>query len=331
MNNRRIVLLNTIFFLIHLFAYAYFFQQNSWNSNSRYGLTLAIVERGTLTIDAYHNSLDWYTGDISAYKGHYYSDKPPGTAFLGALFFWPLYEFSQLTGLALNVLAIKVFISITSIALPCAVAALLVFLVAQKIAGRMDLAFWSSIAVTLGSMFWPFSSTFMSHALTSAFIFASFSLGFQFYGSNKIPDKRSLFFIGLLMGLAFITEYTVAIVIIWALGYLLLKGYQNGSFIKSFFLIGLGSLIAVLPAIVYNLMIFHTPLASGYSHLVNKQFATGMSNGILGIGLPDWKAFIYMTIYPTQGIFWESPVLLLIIPAYLKITAQKLATVQFQK
>ncbi|MCX6078727.1 MAG: hypothetical protein NTW32_04260 [Chloroflexi bacterium] len=323
MKIKRSNLLNIIFFLIHLSAYAYFFSLNNWNSNSRYGLTMAIIDQGTLAIDAFHNTPEWFTGDQSYFHGHYYSDKAPGTSFLAVIFFGPIYAFCKLSGIALGAIEIKVLISILSIALPSAVGALLVFIVAQKITGETSPAFWASISVTLGSMFWPFSTTFISHALTGTFIFASFFLGFRAYSAGKIPNKRTLFWIGLTMGFAFITEYTTALVIIWVLAYLFFKAVQRKQFLKSFLLIGLGSVIAVLPAVIYNQLVFRNPLASGYSHLTDKQFATGMAQGLMGIGYPNWRVLLFMTIHPAQGIFWQSPALLFAIPPYLKLTAQK--------
>jgi hypothetical protein len=59
-------------------SYAYFYQAGGWNQNSRFALVRAILERHTLQIDAYQ----LHTGDRALWHGHYYSDKPPGTAML---------------------------------------------------------------------------------------------------------------------------------------------------------------------------------------------------------------------------------------------------------
>ena len=59
-------------------SYAYFYQGGGWNQNSRFDLVRAMVERGTLRIDAYHEN----TQDKAYYQGHYYSDKAPGVALL---------------------------------------------------------------------------------------------------------------------------------------------------------------------------------------------------------------------------------------------------------
>src|ERR687886_2761089 len=62
--------------LVLLGSYAYFYQGGGWNQNSRLDLTRALVERGTLQIDAYADN----TGDQAVFQGHTYSDKAPGQA-----------------------------------------------------------------------------------------------------------------------------------------------------------------------------------------------------------------------------------------------------------
>lgn len=69
-------------FLLAFAVYAYFMPRwADWNIDSRLDLTHAIVDKHTLTIDAFH----WNTWDKAVKGGHYYSDKAPGTAFLGAV------------------------------------------------------------------------------------------------------------------------------------------------------------------------------------------------------------------------------------------------------
>jgi hypothetical protein len=63
-------------FALVFVGYAYFYQAGGWNQNSRFDLTRAIVERGTLIIDRYEKN----TGDESRRDGHYYTDKAPGVS-----------------------------------------------------------------------------------------------------------------------------------------------------------------------------------------------------------------------------------------------------------
>ena len=63
-------------FALALGVYAYFYQAGGWNQNARFDLVRAIVERGTLRIDAYESN----TGDKAERDGHLYSDKAPGVS-----------------------------------------------------------------------------------------------------------------------------------------------------------------------------------------------------------------------------------------------------------
>src|SRR2546423_429364 len=68
-------------FLLCFGTYAWFYQAGGWNQNSRFDLTRAIVERGTVRIDAYEAN----TGDKSLRAGHFYCDKAPGLSWLCVL------------------------------------------------------------------------------------------------------------------------------------------------------------------------------------------------------------------------------------------------------
>ena len=69
-------------FLLAFVVYAYFLPRwADWNIDSRFDLTRAIVDLHTLRIDRFH----FNTWDKAVLHGHYYSDKAPGTAMLGAV------------------------------------------------------------------------------------------------------------------------------------------------------------------------------------------------------------------------------------------------------
>ena len=73
-NHKRALLIATLLFV----SYAYFYAGGGWNQNSRFDLIRAIIEQGTLRIDAYHEN----TRDKAFFRGHYYSDKAPAWLYL---------------------------------------------------------------------------------------------------------------------------------------------------------------------------------------------------------------------------------------------------------
>lgn len=69
-------------FLLAFVVYAYFMPQwADWNIDSRLDLVHALVDQRTVRIDAFH----YNTWDKAKFQGHFYSDKAPGTAVLGAV------------------------------------------------------------------------------------------------------------------------------------------------------------------------------------------------------------------------------------------------------
>lgn len=74
-----------LLFLLLLIVPAYFWQPKEYdNTLSRYLLLAAMVDRGTLSIDAYQH----LTIDKSNWQGHYYSNKAPGASLLGVPVCW---------------------------------------------------------------------------------------------------------------------------------------------------------------------------------------------------------------------------------------------------
>ena len=91
----------------------------------------------------------------------------------------------------------------------------------------------------------------------------------------------------------------------------------------SFVLPALGGGIPVALMLAYNYAIFRNPFASGYQYLVDPFFREGMSKGLMGIGIPSLNVLFYETIHPAQGIFWQSPILLLVFAGFFYLFRSK--------
>ncbi|GAC1442924.1 MAG: hypothetical protein NVSMB52_00660 [Chloroflexota bacterium] len=83
-------------FLLAFVLFAYFMPRwADWNIDSRLDLVHAIVDGHTFRIDTYH----WNTWDKAVFAHHFYSDKAPGTAFLGAIVYAGFIGARQTPGL----------------------------------------------------------------------------------------------------------------------------------------------------------------------------------------------------------------------------------------
>ena len=71
-------------FLAILLSYVYFMPRWAmWGPNTKLDLVMAIVRDSNFSIENYYTN----TGDYALYEGVHYSDKAPGTSFLGVPFY----------------------------------------------------------------------------------------------------------------------------------------------------------------------------------------------------------------------------------------------------
>ncbi|MFN6115556.1 MAG: hypothetical protein ACK46C_06710, partial [Flavobacteriales bacterium] len=83
-----------VFFLLALLLCSWHLDSgHNANTLSRAAMVAALVEHGTLQIDAYHT----LTEDKALVKGHYYSEKAPLPALLVAPFWWAAYHLHLIT------------------------------------------------------------------------------------------------------------------------------------------------------------------------------------------------------------------------------------------
>lgn len=299
-----------------VFTFAYFYQDPGVNGNSRLGLTAAMVRDRRLTIDAFHaddgNGLK--TLDKSYFNGHYYTDKPIGSSLIAAVFYFPLYWLTHPFGINLDILKVKHLLTLLVVGLPSALAGTLIYRVCEEISYSRMRAFIVTLAVAVGTMSFPFSVVFFGHSLVAALLFISFFLIFRLRNELTPVKNWYLALIGFLLGLAFITDLTTAVIILPLILYYfyVLWGRRILGRFLSFGLPALGGLPPLAAMIAYNVLVYQNPFASGYQYLVDPFFKEGMSRGIMGIGIPSLHVLFYETFHPAQGLFWQSPVLLMV-------------------
>ena len=311
LNGQKRVLL---VFLLLSFSYGYYAHDPGANGNSRLDLTFAIVQEGRLTIDSFHDQEGTQTIDKSFYNGHYYSDKAIGTSLLGVIFYAPMYWLMKLTSFEMDLRQIKYILTFLVIGLPSAITGCLLYILCETISKSKMKAFVATLSVMLGTMCLPFSAIFFGHQLAAAFLFSSFFLIFQL---KLKPDMKNqplyLFWIGFLLGCAFLVEYTTLVVILLLVVYcvyLLWEKKSPAENLRKLIMPTLGGVIPIVILMIYNNHIFGSPFTIGYEHLGN-EFQASMSKGLMGINWPRLLVLYYLTFHPAQGLFWQSPVLLL--------------------
>lgn len=320
--------------LILLISYAYFFPR--WadpNQNSRLDMVVAVVEDGTFAIDPYVAN----TVDYARVGEHYYSDKPPGTAFLGI----PVYAAlkfvldtpivnrlverlaaseafrATLREGGSGVYAAKVRFALAQVVLTLCIstlAAVILGVLLYRALLSMKIKRGPSLGAVLGvgllSPVFAYSNAFYGHVLSAALLFGAFSL---IRGAH--PERLwHLIGVGLLLGYAVITEYPVILIAGVLAVYLGWRLVQRR--------VGTRLIWAALPALLiggglmaYNQAVFGGPfrLGYGYSELWESQHQTGF----MSLTMPHPDALWGITFSPFRGLFFLSPLLLLSLSGFV--------------
>jgi hypothetical protein len=276
-----------------LFAYGFFQQRPAWNEYSRSDLVRAIVEQHTLQIDSYHEN----TGDKAFYGGHWYSDKAPGTAFLGVPVYAALVLTSQVTGGGApdDIEAVEALAFVESGIATVALVLLLIRFLAAYVDERW--AITVGLAYGFGSIAFPFATMFFGHAPAAAALFGAFYL---LHRQRLRPGRWNAVAAGFLAGWAVLLEIPAVLGVAALVAYALFLG--RGVALR--FIVGGLPLAGVLLA--YNWLAFGSPVSVGYSNLLPGQFASGMSQGIMGVSWPELDTFLDLLFSP-RGLIWLAP------------------------
>ncbi|MEW6200938.1 MAG: tetratricopeptide repeat protein [bacterium] len=278
-------------------------------------LTAALVNEHHTRIDRYH----FNTIDKARIDGHYYSDKAPGTSFLwslpAALFFRAFRGAVNPDDVWFRYAATVSGISMLSAGTVVLMLVLLTLLCTVNRRGA-ETAPYSYIAITLfyslGTLIFPYSTMFYSHALTASLALMFFDKFFRIRRAKIEPPNWLIALTGLYCGLMIITEYPSAVTVFILFAYAFLTIQKKW---KIIFII-LGALPFGAIILYYNQISFGNMFTTGYLHEVMPDFKAGMAQGFAGMTLPETKIFYNLLISPGRGLLWESPFLLFALPGW---------------
>jgi hypothetical protein len=323
------------------FACAFLIQASGWAQTSYFALVRSL-SHGTPHLDAYH----WETRDESYYRGHYYSVKAPGVAFLTV----PLYKALDAAGfpklsadaartadghgagrwvqagypiglygndkertLRVRKTIAESTLTVWALGLLGALApAIALLLLVRWCSERIEPGIGTAVALTLGlgTLVFPFATLFFGHVLAAMLAFAAFAvLWKERDGAPRIMLVASA---GMLAGLAVTTEYPLAIAGAIVGVYAISRGrrFRRGAAYT------LGVAVGVAPLLAYNLWAFGSITHFSYNDAVSAQGITGHDiiglndEGFFGIGVPDPLVALKL-LFAAKGLLTLSPVLAL--------------------
>ena len=329
-HHRRIYAM--IVFVILLTCYGYFQPSLNWASSSRADVVYALVEQNTLSIDHYEKN----TGDKAFFEGHYYTDKSIGPSLVGLPVYMALRTVASLPSVRKQLqkdttiplgdelinwpqgLYSKWALTLMTFfgsAIPSAFLGVLVFCFTNRFTTRPVYALILALAFGLCTIVFPFSWQLFQHQLSSFGLFGGFYYLWTVIYENK--SVKRLWLVGLLLSLAVISEYPVAVfaglLFLWAL---LVMPNRN-----ALFRVIIGGLPLIIVTMIYDVATFRSLIPLGYEYsiwgsIVNVQ-------GFMGIGLPSLRVAGELLFGTFRGLFLISPFLIFVVPGLVMMWRQK--------
>src|SRR5262245_7921202 len=236
---------------------AYFYEGGGWNQNTRFDLVRALVERHTVRIDAYHEN----TGDKAKVGTHYYSDKAPGASLTAVPIAAVAYYAMRAFGLNMDgpkaITALSYAATLGGAALPAAIAAFGVFLIARRLGADESAAGFAAIVCGLATPFWPYATILYGHTLAGASLILAFLGALGFSGAGRADIFRGIL-TGFAAGWAVVTEYPAAVPggLICLYAAWQVRSSDRDRLLRVVAAVGVGLAIAAIVLLTYNTIAF---------------------------------------------------------------------------
>ena len=313
--------------IILTLATIYFYQDPQSNGASRLDATRAIVERGNFQIDTFLKEPYWGAIDKAFYKGHYYTDKAIGTSLFAVLPYWILYKYAALVGMELSSTLIKHWLTTLIIGASFVINGIFLYKITQLISPNSAKAFIATLAISLGTMLWPFSEVYYGHVPAAMFLTIAFYCLFSLKETPDVISWGKFFGAGLALGFAYITDYTTALIIAGLMVYAIyiLRKQSRLNFFRYGFFGFIGALIPLSFMFAYNFSVYGNIFAISYVNEASVVLQQGPDTRLIGyIALPNLSTLYHISFDPKFGLFWQSPVLILAFVGYFLAIKTKL-------
>lgn len=306
----RTGLMMAIVAFAHLYPFPYHAQVNNPNENVRFYMTAAIVEDGSYAIDGMRERWGW-CNDAATYDGHFFSVKAPGSSFLGVPGYALYYHWTRAVGAPVNRTAALWWTRLSGSILPSLLFWLFFYRWLSRRGGSPVVRDAIFLSLAVGSPLYAYGMMFVSHTLSAAAAFGAFMILFDARRSGSLGHGAA-FVAGLCAAAVTAFEYPgfvcSAVLCIYAL-FALRPWSRLGSF-------ALGGLVPVAGVLHFHWRAYGNPLTPGHRYLEHAPFREAMEEGFFGAERWDWNAAGGLLFDPGYGLFWLTPVLLLMFIGY---------------
>lgn len=267
------------------------------NDGSHYALVRAIGDHGSFVIDDYVAYT--YDVDISEYGGHYFTDRPPGTAMLAV----PFYLAARLVSSDPRAWELgAALLSAAMAALACCGA----YWIARTLGYSRDAGRALGITLAVATPLRSYGSTLFHHATAAGLVTTCAVLALA---HARSPRRATRVIAAVLAGYACSVDYTSCL----ATGVLLVAALfplrrTPGTALVATLEVAAGGVLGLVPLLLYDRACFGSPFSLGYDHQVHFGMMHSMS-GIYGGSMPDGLFGLFL--HPRAGLLFWSPVLVL--------------------
>jgi hypothetical protein len=265
--------LRLILFFGLLFNFSYFYQGGGWNQGAIIAEIRSWAEQGTFSINPYEK----VTGDVSSYKGKLFSNKTPSVLFFVA----PIYKlsFSALKTLGVDVenrdvqVALTYLITFLAASVWGAGAGVIIFnLLGETYSGfTLRDQFFLTLALSLGTILFPYSTVAFSHAFESFWAMLSLWLTFRY---RRTQQAWSLYLSSIATGFWILANPGVAPV----LAVFIYFHRRSRRLVLALLLM----ILPFIPLFIYDTVNFGHPLRT------NRLYMVGFTSPHLFLGVFNW-------------------------------------------
>ena len=294
-----------------LVSYAYFYEGGGWNQNSRLDLVRAIVEQGTLRIDAYHEN----TNDKAIANGHYYSDKAPGLALLAVPVAFAARPLMQAAGVdpesPRGLVDLSYCVTLFAVALPMAAACACLFWIATQLGSSASASAFAALALGLATPMWAYSTLFWGHALAGACLVFAFGCALRLrVALSSTADVFWALALGFAAGWATLTEYPAAPASAMVAGLALALVWKDGRRRWRVILgIAAGASPCILALMAYQHAAFGSVFHPSYAYYPAGAFSW-MTHGYMGLTYPRIDVALKLLFGCRRGLLFSGPAVL---------------------
>ncbi len=327
---------------ITLILFCFLYSTSDWigfrnpNEFSRLYLTKALIDRQTFVID--ENIFARDTQDKSFCRGHYYSNKAPGSSFIAAPPYLAIRLLQTYAGFSPGENTVLYILRLVCVSIPSAIFLFLLFSFWGRITPSYSIRRALIIAYALGTPVWAYSSLFFGHQLVGICLFVAFVLIFEY----RTSARRNCLLLqgGFFCGLACFIEYPAILVsfifFLYACACRKKSGRRIWLFLRGkaevLFLFFAGMALPLGAMCYYHWRCFGSVLRTPYLFVTDPVCAVGHSRGLSGVTFPltandllhQISVFLQLAFSPFRGLFFFSPFLIIgIAGIFIMIRNQK--------